>query len=197
MLSKVSFVVGVAVLFSVSCFAAPVAFTYQNYDNTPEDYVTDHLGSVLVNNTTGNNSPFLQLIWVGADGAIDPACNTGDGTTDDDQVFDYYFFEDSFFLYDDGQFTVATTLDDTDAPKNFYIRAWEDPASNYGAGEVPTVLGSYYGDSSIYAWTGANGQIVDAGSWQTTEQSIPEPGTLMLLACGLLTIGASRMRKKK
>jgi len=58
----------------------------------------------LTGGTNGTTGCFVQLIWVGSNGSIDDATNSGDGTTGDDVVVAYAYVGAGGAAGDDGWF---------------------------------------------------------------------------------------------
>ncbi len=136
---------------------------------------------------------FAQLLWVGANGVIDSAYNTGDGHgTTDDTVVDKWIVGGGVGGAD-GWFDSASVLDGGNVVSDrvFFARVWSAPASDYTAGNVPTSLTNKYLNSVTWRYpkalpTGDSFEIAPSGPLQTTLTPIPEPAVMGLALVGLI-----------
>lgn len=144
---------------------------------------------------------FVQLLWVGPNGVIDPAYfDGGDGTgpTDDLVVSKIWV---GYGVGEDGYFN-AVELYDGDPiiqGRTYFARVWNAPSPNYAAGKIPTGPGVQYANSPTWVYpkirpTFDDFDITYAGDLNTTLTPIPEPAALALVACGLLGL---RLTRKK
>jgi len=214
-------VVVLMLLVPSAVFAAAMGLSWYNI---ADNYVYDHTGTAegdkLPLGNPGTSAPFLQLIWVGADGEIDEPWRNTDGTGEfnpalyDDVVVDVAFFNSLKFTTGNGQYDEASTFwssgtdpgtivsGESDVGKELYVRAWELPSPDYDHTTGSTVPGGvahtaeWYGDSETYTLTGDVSQTWKAPDWQTDMQSIPEPGSLALFGLGLAIMAVRRRLRK-
>lgn len=196
-----------AMVIANPVFADPCAISWWNFSFAGSGTVSDHNDVPIVQGDGLTGGGFLQLIWTGADETIDPATNSGDGTTNDDVVRAVWYI-DGGTLATDGEFYSGNdyNFDNTSNPEIIgdilYVRAWEDESDGYTGAltdPVPSAA-QYYGDSPItYTVTGSTAQDFDlsgsANDWSTTTP-IPEPGTISLMVLGFATIGLKRKLRK-
>ncbi len=146
---------------------------------------------------------FLQLIMTGPDGLINPARDSGDGTTGDDTVIATAWFGMDIFSADRNGWVNNSTVAAATSGAVYYARAWSAPSPDYLNGLVPTSATNRYGDSATWLYPGAGSppqdQIFNFGGaegFSTTLQAVPEPGVSCLFAVGTVLF-ARRVLKRR
>ena len=142
---------------------------------------------------------FAQLLWVGPNGTIDPAYNSGTGAgllASDDVVIDKNFV--GFGVGgDDGYFGLNQLSEGGNIVSNrsYFIRVWSAPASDFANGYVPTSLTNKYGNSTLWTYhsvlpTYDTFDGTAGGDINTTLQplAIPEPAMFGLGIVGLISL---------
>ena len=96
----------------------------------------------------------------------------------------------------DGEFYRSQTIADSTAPnRNLYAIAFNAPVP-YQAGSNRFYGSGWFGQSAVYAGTGAPSQVMALAGWSTgTQLLIPEPTTIALLGAGLAGIVAYRRKR--
>lgn len=165
------------------------------------NYLYDYDGSTyLTGGTVGTVGCFVQLIWVGANGAIDSAIASGTGVSIDDSVVDYAFVGAGSAAGEDGWFDGQSVEEGGDVQDGyaFYLRTWDKPASSYASGVVPEAS-VYYGNSTTWTWIKTASPYeshdfsADGAITASNLIAVPEPTTLAFLGIGL---GAFFMRRR-
>ena len=213
MQKKLCVVLGVLVVAAFVCssaWATGISISWYNFGFGVSGAVGDEGGTPIARGNGLTGGGFLQLIWTGADGEIDPAVQVGTGVTDDDVVLAVWYF-DGGALAEDGVWSSGNTYDDdTDngvVGNTLYVRAWKDVSSGYtGSSNDPVpVVPTYYGDTTNFWTVGAGGSqdydhtttgpYAPNQNWNT-DTYIPEPGTFSLLLLGFAAIGIRRKMRK-
>lgn len=196
-----------AVLALVAAVSAQADF---EWFNTTTNRIAYNDGSTFLAGSFGDSSVgcFLQLIYAGADNAIDPAVASGDGTTDDDVVASTSWIGRSQFADNAGYMNPFEFYAD-DSVGYYYVRAWSAPADDFGAGTIPTASTNFYGDSALFDNTspstppetdsfnfGGAGDGSNVG-WTTDTPlaAIPEPSIVALALIGVATLRLYRRKK--
>ena len=163
-------------------------------------YSTNYLcyadgSTYLTGDTDSSVGCFAQLIWVGANGIIDTAQNSGDGVMGDDVVVDYWYVGAGSAGGDDGWFDSAfvSVGDSVISNGYYYARVWSAPSSDYSAGLVPTSATNYYANSTLWQFPQVD-EVADqfeinpgtSGQLSTTLSPVPEPAAFGLAIIGLV-----------
>jgi len=172
---------------------------YGVYPQGAADTTSTTAGTGLLANN-GSGQTILQLIWAGADNAIDlvnPG-NSGSGyVSDDDVVWASIPVTSGAGGYDEWVFnaTPPTYVNATFTAGFVYIRVFQD--------ETP-VGGEYYQDSSLLGLNNVGGdatqsQVLQLGTESngvsTETQIVPEPSAVMLAGLGALVLAIRRRRQ--
>jgi len=195
---------GIALLVGYMAFAV-VAEADFDWFNTATNRIAYADGVTYLHGHRTNylEACFVQLIWAGPDNEIDPAINSGQGVTGDDQVHAWSWFGRNRFADPDGVMPDAPTLT-ADSNGFYYVRAWTAPSPDYDNGLVPTSPTNFYGNSALWNNPGNEpgpdkfdfGGAGDANNvgWSCNLSPIPEP---TIAGLGLLGALALRMARKR
>lgn len=195
----------VMVLAAVSLLSAHVALAAMSWGNAP-NVITDFDSDPVPTSDsfTATEGAFAQLIriLVGTDpfGFV----NSGSGiSVGNEEVMDVAYSGQWDDLADPGTFTFTPTpiLNDTAFNGWYYVRVFDSPQAtladwNEGT-DAPIPTGAqYYFQSSTFEYTHnpLEPSFFDFGSGQTLNL-IPEPGTMALLAAGLIGVVAIRRKR--
>lgn len=142
---------------------------------------------------------FAQLLWVGPNGTIDPAYNSGTGVgvlLSDDVIIDKNFM--GFGVGGaDGYFAANQLTEGGNIVSNrsYFIRVWSGPASDYANGYVPTSLTNKYGNTAAWVYHSVSATFdtfdgTELADLNTTLQplAIPEPAMFGLGIVGLISL---------
>jgi len=203
----------VLIMLSLLALGAASSYGYGISWGADANYIYESNGStMLTGGADGSVGCFVQLLWVGANGTRDQAYYgvgiDGVGTTDD-VVVDKRWIGAGLASGGDGWFSGGLVLDsaqvggnaDVQTGRSFFARAWEDPASDYASGFVPSSAVNY-GNSAT--WVFPNIEVtgdefdVSATPFNTTlaAMPIPEPTVTALLFAGFLGISLFRRARK-
>lgn len=162
----------------------------------------------LDGDTSSNIGCFVQLLWVGPNGVIDPAVAGAPGLygteLGDDVVVDWRWVGAGAAGGDDGWFSGGEAYEGGDivSGRYYFARVWSAPASDYGNGYVPICLTNKYGNSSLWQYPRSNPVLDDFditydGDINTTLSplAIPEPQVVLLLGVGAAVV-RTRMRRR-
>jgi hypothetical protein len=149
----------------------------------------------LTGGANGSIGCFAQLLWVGPNGLVDSAYNTGTGVgSSDDVVIDYNFM--GFGVGGADGFFGANSLTEggnIQSNRDYFIRVWSAPSANFASGLVPTSSTNRYGNSATWTYhsvlptfdTFDGSSVADIN---TTLSPIPEPAMLGLGIVGLISL---------
>jgi hypothetical protein len=149
----------------------------------------------LTGGANGSIGCFAQLLWVGPNGLIDSAYNSGTGVgTSDDVVIDKNFM--GFGVGGANGFFGANQLTEggnIQSNRDYFVRVWSAPAADFAAGLVPTSSTNRYGNSSIWTYHSVlpTFDTFDASTVSdinTTLSPIPEPAVFGLGIIGLISL---------
>ena len=144
----------------------------------------------------GSGGGFLQLVLdAGGDGPdpLDLGNPLGTGAGGDDIVIAVGLFGSGGTAA--GEFWMSSNIDSDLTGDMVFVRAFDQPSLAFTGGmNDPIPLTGYYDDSPQMDDL-SNGELwfLNQG-WQTLTP-VPEPGTLMLFAVGLITLGVRRKRR--
>lgn len=176
---------------------------YGVYPQGAADVTSVTAGTGLLANN-GSGSTILQLIWAGADNAIDIADpnqtggGNGDYVSDDDVVWATITAVDGAAGYDEWVFNSVTPVyvNATFTAGFVYARVFQD--------ETPAG-GEYYHDTSLLALSNVGGDITQAqllpigsdsaGVSTENQMIVPEPSAVMLAGLGALVLAVRRRRQ--
>lgn len=196
-------VVGILIMVS-----APAVWADFEWFNTATNRITYADGVTYLHGERTNypEACFLQLIWAGPDNQIDPAVNSGQGVTGDDQVHDCSWIGRGNFGSDRDGYDPSHQHLYADSNGYYYVRAWTAPSPDFDAGLVPTSPTNFYGNSALWlnpgteppSWDefnfGGEGDANDVG-WSCNLKPIPEPTVAGLGLFGVL--GLRMLRKRR
>ncbi len=155
----------------------------------------------LKGSTLSSVGCLAQLLWVGPNGVIDPAQNSGDGATGDDLVIDKNFMGNGVGGVD-GYFNVNQLTEGGNivSGRVYYIRLWSAPASDFASGLVPTSPTNKYANSYLWTYPSSNPTFdtfdgTATENLNTTLSPIPEPAMIFLGLAGLISLRVFRRRK--
>ncbi|MFH0953343.1 MAG: hypothetical protein V1873_03335 [Verrucomicrobiota bacterium] len=197
-------VVAVALMLVLCSSFSSYGFIHWFNESTNMVYYNGGVTPLPGNRTDSTIGCFIQLIWVGGDGFIDLASNSGTGVTDDDQVSAYSWMGSGIFSDPNGY--VSATPDAYTNSGLYYVRAWTAPSADFANGLVPTSATNFYGNSPTFNYTKPDpessvdfnfGVDGDGGGWSTTLQAIPEPTILGLGLIGAVCLRLYRRRSSK
>jgi hypothetical protein len=109
----------------------------------------DHNGSLMQAGADGAAGWVVQLVFAGSNSVIDRATGTGYGTSGDDLVVAWAYFDSA--NWGQGQFVGSEYLNTRPNGSKYYFRAWEGVTS--GGGLVPASP-LYHGESMLFTVTG-------------------------------------------
>jgi len=131
------------------------------WSNTSTNRVAyaDGVTPVAGETTDNTTAAFVQLIWAGPDGTRNPAVDSGDGATGDDQVHSKSWMGRSGFDPNDGFMTVFESIAG-DSNGYYYVRVWTGPADDFDQGIIPTSPTNFYADSALWL-NPESGTVID------------------------------------
>ena len=157
----------------------------------------------LVGGTDGSVGCFVQLLWVGANGIIDSAVNSGNGVgSSDDVVLDWnyvgYGLEGADGMFNAKQLTEGGNIVSN---RDYFIRVWSAPASDFASGYVPTSSTNMYGNSSVWTYPSSSPSYdtfdgTALADINTTLTAVPEPAMFGLAIVGLLSVRLFGRKRK-
>ncbi len=189
-----------AATFWLAAAAVRADFTWFN-DVYNRAYYADGITPLFGVKGSNDVSCFVQLIYAGGDGLIDPASyNDTQGKSGDDQVVAWSYIAanlvgasgstNHYGRLSGGNFT-------SEIPNGqYYVRVWTAPADNFLSGFVPTATSNFYGNSTLFTalagyeppsqpqnfnFGGVSGIIANMSP-------VPEPSTFLLMIAGLCTL---------
>lgn len=195
----------VAIACLIALLSASSTFADFTWANTSTNRLYYNGGSVLLpgNYTDSSIGCFVQLIWAGADNAIDAAVASGTGVTDDDQVHATTWIGGNILGGPAGRYNGGSTFT-TDSNGFYYVRFWTAPSADFANGLVPTSTTNFYGNTALWSNPGTEppgtadqfNNIPNGGISATlTASAIPEPTIVGLGLIGLMTLRLYRRRK--
>ena len=138
---------------------------------------------------------FAQLIYCGANAAIDPFVTSGSGVSGDDAVLATMFAGQGDMFYSDGFFPMQGTPAISGANPNgtYYVRVYNAANLNFASGNsapIPSGATRYFQSTTLaYTHNETTPELFDfAPSGGQTLLPIPEPAMLGLGIIGLISL---------
>lgn len=200
-MKKATTVLFFALLASViaNTSSASITVTWATQGTTFRAYAAD--GTTLLTAGTSSTAGFLQLIYLGANGAYDGyALNGTTGVAGDDTVLATSYIGQAAMAPADGRFT-STWINSSVAPNTaasrLVIRFFDTPSPLFASGTAP-VAGNY-GLSQVYTLSKDPTGTPDVETFAfnanysaSTPVAVPEPTTVALMLAGLAVLAGRR-----